>query len=87
MQFLYMQQYQEVLTVCFIFLQLHMNSELRLQEIHLTDYTVVHIIFLMYVQQEDGQMGSVIRHEDAQMAAAPHLFRGHRAPPFQYWDQ
>ena len=40
-----------------------------------------------HVQQEDGQMGSVIRHEDAQIAAAPHLFRGHRAPPFQYWDQ
>ena len=53
-------QYQEVLTVCFIFLQLHMNSELRLQEIHLTDYTVVHIIFLMYVQQEDGTSRSIL---------------------------
>ena len=50
-----MLQYQEVLTVCFIFLQLHTNLELRLPEIHLTDYIVVHIIFLMYVQQEDGR--------------------------------
>ena len=55
MQSLYMQQSQEVQTVCFIFRQLHMNLASRSQEIHLTDYTVVHIIFLMYVQQEDGQ--------------------------------
>ena len=32
MQFLYMQQFQEAQTVCFIFRQLHMNLALRLPE-------------------------------------------------------
>ncbi len=55
MQSLYMQQSQEVQTVCFIFRQLHMNLALRSQEIHLTDFTEMQDIFLMSARQEDGR--------------------------------
>ena len=39
-----------------------------------------------HVQQEEGQVGLIIRGEDAQIAAFPHLFRGHEDPPFKCKD-
>ena len=37
-----------------------------------------------HVQQEDGQVGLVIGGEDAQIAAAPHLFRSHVRRPLLF---